>query len=339
MNNSKKEIFIIAEVGVNHNNNLNFSKKIIDFCSKEKVNAVKFQTFNAEKLSLKNTPKANYQKKNKFDKENHFEMLKKLELSKKDHLILKNYCDKKRVEFISTPYDVDSAKFLISMKLKTLKVASADLTDHYLHEFLSKTKKRVIISTGMSNLKEISETLKIYQNTPKKLISLLHCVSNYPCLDSSLNLNCLELLSKFKYKIGFSDHTKGYLSSALAIAKGAKILEKHITLDNNLPGPDHKASLNLKDFKNFIDKIRKTEIILGDKIKKLQSEEKEMLNVSRKSLYFKENFIVGKKIKKNDLIPLRPYTGMKISDYKKIQNKKLKHKVKKNQKVSFKNFI
>ena len=339
MNNSKKEIFIIAEVGVNHNNNLNFSKKIIDFCSKEKVNAVKFQTFNAEKLSLKNTPKANYQKKNKFDKENHFEMLKKLELSKKDHLILKNYCDKKRVEFISTPYDVDSAKFLISMKLKTLKVASADLTDHYLHEFLSKTKKRVIISTGMSNLKEISETLKIYQNTPKKLISLLHCVSNYPCLDSSLNLNCLELLSKFKYKIGFSDHTKGYLSSALAIAKGAKILEKHITLDNNLPGPDHKASLNLKDFKNFIDKIRKTEIILGDKIKKLQSEEKEMLNVSRKSLYFKENFIAGKKIKKNDMIPLRPYTGMKISDYKKIQNKKLKYKVKKNQKVSLKNFI
>jgi sialic acid synthase SpsE len=225
------------------------------------------------------------------------------------------------------------------MKLKTLKVASADLTDHYLHEFLSKTKKKVIISTGMSNLNEISETLKIYRNTPKKFISLLHCVSNYPCLDSSLNLNCLELLSKFKYKIGFSDHTKGYLSSALAIAKGAKILEKHITLDNNLPGPDHKASLNLKDFKNFIDKIRKTETILGSKIKKLQSEEKEMLNVSRKSLYFKENFIAGKKIKKNDMIPLRPYTGMKISDYKKIQNKKLKYKVKKNQKVSFKNFI
>ncbi len=339
MNNSKNKIFIIAEVGVNHNNNLNFSKKIIDFCSKEKVNAVKFQTFNAENLSLKNTPKAKYQKKNKFDKENHFEMLKKLELSKKDHLILKNYCDKKCVEFISTPYDIDSAKFLISMKLKTLKVASADLTDHYLHEFLSKTKKKVIISTGMSNLNEISETLKIYRNTPKKFISLLHCVSNYPCLDSSLNLNCLELLSKFKYKIGFSDHTKGYLSSALAIAKGAKILEKHITLDNNLPGPDHKASLNLKDFKNFIDKIRKTETILGSKIKKLQSEEKEMLNVSRKSLYFKENFIAGKKIKKNDMIPLRPYTGMKISDYKKIQNKKLKYKVKKNQKVSFKNFI
>ena len=266
-------------------------------------------------------------------------MLKKLELSKKDHLILKNYCDKKGVEFISTPYDVESAKFLVSMKLKTLKVASADLTDHYLHEFLSKTKKKIIISTGMSSLDQVSETLNLYPNSSKKLISLLHCVSNYPCSDSSINLNCLELLSKFKCKIGFSDHSKGFLSSALAIAKGATILEKHVTLDNKLPGPDHKASLNLRDFKIFIDRVRKTEIILGNKNKKIQNEEKEMLSISRKGLYFKANFTQGKKIKKEDMIPLRPNTGMKILDYKKIIKKKLRFNVKKNQKVSLKYFI
>ena len=140
--------FIIAEIGVNHNNNLEYSKKLIDFCSSNNVNAVKFQTFRAEKLAQKSTPKVLYQKKNKNDKENHFDMLKKLELSKQDHFILKKYCEKKNIEFISTPYDIESAKFLISLKLKTIKVASADLTDYFLHDFLSKTKKKLFYQQG-----------------------------------------------------------------------------------------------------------------------------------------------------------------------------------------------
>ena len=155
--------YVIAEIGVNHNNNINISKKIIDFCVKEKVDAVKFQTFNAEQLALKNTPKVNYQLKSKKDKESHFKMLKRLELSKKDHEYLLTYCNKKGIDFISTPYDVESAKFLNSLKIDAIKVASADLTDNFLHEYLSKINKKIIISTGMSNMSEIKDTLKLYK--------------------------------------------------------------------------------------------------------------------------------------------------------------------------------
>ena len=331
--------FIIAEIGVNHNNNLEYSKKLIDFCSSNNVNAVKFQTFRAEKLAQKSTPKVLYQKKNKNDKENHFDMLKKLELSKQDHFILKKYCEKKNIEFISTPYDIESAKFLISLKLKTIKVASADLTDYFLHDFLSKTKKKIILSTGMSNLKNIKDTLSLYKNFHNNKISLLHCVSNYPCSNSSLNLNCIEILKKFGHDVGFSDHSKDHLSSSIAISKGARIIEKHITLDNNLPGPDHKASLNLKDFKEFLNQIKKTNTMLGNFKKQIQEEEKEMLKISRKSPYYVGNFLKEKKIQKKDIIMLRPFTGFKFIDFKKIINKKLKKNVKKNQKISFKNFI
>ena len=327
--------YVIAEIGVNHNNNIKISKKIIDFCVREKVDAVKFQTFNAETLALKNTPKVKYQLKSKNDKESHFMMLKKLELSKKDHKHLLNYCRKKGIDFISTPYDVESAKFLNSLNVDAIKVASADLTDNFLHEYLSKTNKKIIISTGMSNMSEIKDTLKIYK---KKIhnVSLLHCVSNYPCSFSSLNLNCLDNLKKFKCKIGFSDHSEGYMASMLAISKGAKIIEKHITLNNQLSGPDHKSSLDLKNFKIFLDKIRQANVILGDSKKALQKEERQMMRVSRKGLYFKNDLVAGKIIKKTDLIARRPFNGMKVSNYKSVINKKTKKNVFKNQKISLK---
>ena len=327
--------YVIAEIGVNHNNNIKISKKIIDFCVRENVDAVKFQTFNAETLALKNTSKVKYQLKSKNDKESHFMMLKKLELSKKDHKHLLNYCRKKGIDFISTPYDVESAKFLNSLNVDAIKVASADLTDNFLHEYLSKTNKKIIISTGMSNMSEIKDTLKIYK---KKIhnVSLLHCVSNYPCSFSSLNLNCLDNLKKFKCKIGFSDHSEGYMASILAISKGAKIIEKHITLNNQLSGPDHKSSLDLKNFKIFLDKIRQANIILGDSKKVLQKEERQMMRVSRKGLYFKNDLVAGKIIKKTDLIARRPFNGMRVSNYKSVINKKLKKNVFKNQPISLK---
>ena len=155
--------YVIAEIGVNHNNNINISKKIIDFCVKEKVNAVKFQTFKAEKSCTEKYPKGKLSIKNQNDKESHFKMLKKLELNEKDHKYLLTYCKKKGIDFISTPYDVESAKFLNSLKIDAIKVASADLTDNFLHEYLSKTNRKIIISTGMSNMSEIKDTLKLYK--------------------------------------------------------------------------------------------------------------------------------------------------------------------------------
>ena len=167
---------------------------------------------------------------------------------------------------------------------------------------------------------------------------MLHCVSNYPCSNASLNLNCIDTLKKYVKNVGFSDHSRDHLSSALAIAKGASIIEKHITLDNNLPGPDHKTSLNLRDFKKFVSQLRKAEIILGTNLKKIQPEEKEMLNISRKGLYYSKNIQIGKKIKKNDLVSLRPFNDTKVSEYKKVINKYLKVEVLKNQSVSIKHF-
>lgn len=329
--------YIIAEIGVNHNNDLGIAKKIIDFCAREKVDAVKFQTFKAENLALKNTKKVKYQLKQKKDKENHFQMLKKLELSEKDHKYLINYCKKKKIDFISTPYDIESAKFLISQKVKTIKVSSADLTDRFLHEYLSKTDKNIIISTGMSNINEIKSTLKIYKNNKSK-ISLLHCVSNYPSSYSSLNLDCLSSLKKLNCKIGFSDHTIDALAAVVAVSKGAQIIEKHITLDNNLPGPDHKASLNLKNFKIFLEQLRKTKLIIGKNVKKVQPEEKEMMAISRKGLYYNKSISKGKLIKKTDLISLRPNTKFKVFNYKSIINKKLIKKVFKNKPVQMTHF-
>lgn len=327
--------YVIAEIGVNHNNNIKISKKIIDFCVKEKVNAVKFQTFNTESLALKKTPKASYQLRSKNDTESHFEMLKKLELSKADHKNLIKYCKKKGIDFISTPYDIESAKFLNSLDIDAIKVASADLTDSFLHEYLSKIDKKIIISTGMSNINEIKETLKIYRHKLHN-ISILHCVSNYPCSFSSLNMNCLDRLKKFNCEIGFSDHSHGYMASIVAISKGAKIIEKHITIDNKLPGPDHKSSLNLKNFKVFLDKIKEANIILGNNKKVLQREEKQMLKVSRKGLYFKTDMIAGETIKKSDIIARRPFNNLKVSDYKSIINKRLRKNVLKNQSINLK---
>ena len=328
--------YVIAEIGVNHNNNLNFAKKIIDYCVKEKIDAVKFQTFSADRLALKKTPKVFYQKLNKRDNETHYEMLKKLQLSHKDHKILIDYCKKKKIEFISTPYDIESAKFLISLGVNYIKVASADLNDLFLHEYLSSTNKKIIISTGMSNMNNINDTLKVYKK--KKNISILHCVSNYPCSNHSLNLNCLEELKKTGLKIGFSDHSKDFLASVIAISKGAEIIEKHITLSNQLEGPDHKTSLNFKNFSIFLNKIRTAKIILGGSEKKIQAEELEMQKISKKGLYYNKNLNYGKKITKKDLIALRPFNGFEVKNYKRVINNKLKKNVKKFDSINLRDF-
>ena len=317
-----KKTFIIAEAGVNHNGDFSIAKKLIIEAKKAGADAVKFQNFNADKLANINTPKVKYQKKNSDTKETHHEMLKSLELSQKDTKKLFDYCKLKKIEFISTPYDVDNAKFLYKLGVKRFKTASADLSDYFLHRYLSTTKREVIISTGMANMTEISKCLNFYKK--RKNISLLHCVSNYPCKDESLNLNCLdEIKKKFKCRIGFSDHTEGNLASSIAIAKGANVIEKHFTLSKNLKGPDHKCSLNPKELKDFILTIRKTEIIMGKKIKKCQKEELEMKKVSVKSFIVNKNLKKNTKIKLSDLELQRPNVGFTGFELKKILGKKI----------------
>lgn len=319
--------FIIAEIGVNHNNSIKLAKKLVDEAKSAGCDAVKFQTFKAEKLVKPNTRKVNYQKKNDNDKEDHYQMIQRLELSQKNHIILKKYCRHKNIIFLSTPYDVESARFLVKLGVKVFKTASADLHDFELHDYLAKAKKKVIISTGMSRLQDIKKTISIYKKYSNKKYSLLHCTSNYPCSYKSVNLNVLKELKKYSRTIGYSDHTLGSLTSCLAVSLGAVIIEKHFTLNKKMRGPDHKASASPQELKNLVNDIRKTELILGSRIKKIQDEEKEMLKISKKGLYFARNIEAQKCLRRKDILNIRPSNSLTSFDIKEIIGKRLKKRV------------
>ena len=323
-------VYIIAEIGVNHNGNINIAKALIDKAKEIGADAVKFQSYKSQKLANVETPKVKYQKLNSLDPdETHLEMLQKYELSKKNHIDLKNYCDKKNIDFLSTPYDVESAKLLNRLNVKMFKVASADLVDFQLHKYLSSTLKPVIISTGMSSLEEIQQALKIY-DLQKSSIILLHCVSNYPCSIKSLNLNSIELLKNyFNLPVGFSDHSSDNMAASIAVALSSKVFEKHLTLDKNMEGPDHMASSNPEEFHNLVKDIRKTEIILGRYSKSVQEEELEMRKISRKSLYLAKDVKYKQLIKEGDFDLKRPGAGISPLEMPNIVGKYYLREIKK----------
>ncbi len=307
----KEKCFIIAEIGVNHGGSVDLAFKMIDEAKKCGADAVKFQTFKAETLVGTNAPKVKYQKATTDVNETHFDMIKSLEFKYEDHEPVINYCKTKKIEFISTPYDVESAFFLNDLGVKIFKTASADIVDLPLHEFLAATRKRVIISTGMATLGEIEDVLSIYQREDISKVSLLHCVSNYPCSYESLNLNVLRtLVEVFNLPVGFSDHSIGPFPAAAAVALGAAIIEKHFTLDKEMAGPDHKASSTPDEFKILVNAIRIAEESLGSKVKKVQAEELEMRNISRKSIFLNKNIAEGNIINKSDLTLKRPGSGI-----------------------------
>ena len=327
--------FVIAEIGVNHNNNISLAKKLIKNAKLAGADAVKFQTFKAANLVLPGTRKVKYQLNSSKDQEDHYQMIKKLELSYKDHKTLFKYCKKKKIIFLSTPYDVKSAKFLNKLGVKIFKTASADLIDYNLHNYLARVKKPVIISTGMSSMNDVKKTIQVYKKNKNPNIALLHCVSNYPCSLKSINLNVLNSLKKFGFTIGYSDHSDDVLIPCLAVSAGSRIIEKHFTLNKNFKGPDHKASFNTHELKEMIKQIRKAELVMGNKTKKIQPEELEMSKISKKSLYFNKNLKGGSKIKNTDLISLRPGLGINPFFINKIIGKRLKKNIKKNQIVKF----
>ena len=216
-------------------------------------------------------------------------MLKKLELSHADHYVLRDYCKKIDIDFTSTPYDVESAVFLKKLKVPYFKTASADLVDVNLHEYIAKNNTPVVISVGMASYDEIKKTLEIYRGKNNNIM-LLHCISNYPCSDKSLNLNVINTLKKkFKLPVGLSDHSVGNVAAIASVAMGASFFEKHITLNKKDNGPDHKASSSAHEFKDLVDSVKRAHLMMGSKFKKLQDEEKEMLAISRKSIRYKSN--------------------------------------------------
>lgn len=307
---SADRCFIIAEIGVNHAGDVELAKNMIDAAKDAGADAVKFQTFTAEKLVSQFTPKVKYQESTTSKNESHFQMIKSLEFSYEDHVPVFKYCEEKGVDFISTPYDVESAQFLVSIGVKIFKTASADIVDLSLHCYIAQHADIAIVSTGMATLGEIEQVVEIYRKRDCEL-TLLHCVSNYPCAIESLNLNVMKTLKDaFHCDVGYSDHAIGPYPAAAAVALGAAIVEKHFTLDKNMEGPDHKASSDPKEFSQLVDAIRMVELSLGSPIKSVQDEEKQMRNVSRKSLFIAKDIKAGEVFTNNELTLKRPGTGL-----------------------------
>ncbi len=328
----KKKTIIIAEAGVNHNGNFNLAKKMIIEASKIGVDFIKFQTFSADTLTTKYAKKPSYSisKKNPFQ----HAMLKNLELQKKNFLKLKKVCKKYKIGFLSSAFDIENLKFLNKLKLEFFKVPSGEINNvPYLRQ-LAKFKKKIILSTGMSNLKEISFALNTLKKggVKKTKIFLLQCNTDYPSPLTDANLNVISLFKKkFNIQVGYSDHTSGIEASTAAVALGAKIIEKHFTLNKKFKGPDHKASLDVKEFRTLIKSIRKVEIAMGNPYKNITPSEKKNIKLIRKSLVANTNIKKGEVFNEKNLTSKRPGTGKSPSLWDSYIGKKAKKNYTKDQ--------
>lgn len=306
----KCSVFIIAEAGVNHNGSLDLAKKMVDLAKISGVDAIKFQTFKGEDVVTRDASMVEYQKKNTGKKQTQLEMLKKIELSYLDFNKIKIYCDKKKIIFLSTPHSEDAVDFLEPL-VPAYKIGSGDLTNLPLLEKIARKNKPIILSTGMSDLYEVMEAVKLIKKNGNKKLILLHCTTNYPCRLGEVNLRAmLTLKNKFKLPIGYSDHTEGILAPIAAVSMGARVLEKHFTLDKNLPGPDHRASLDPKELREMVDNIREIEKILGSKTKKSTQDEEKIKKLVRKSIVAKKYIMKGEKITADLISIKRPGFGI-----------------------------
>ena len=318
------KVLIIAEAGVNHNGSINLAKKLIDVAAKAGVDYVKFQTFKTENLASKSAPSADYQKKSTSDSQ--FDMLKKLELDKGTHEILIDYCKNRGVKFLSTAFDLDSIDLLEELNIPFYKIPSGELTNLPYLEKIAATGKEVIISTGMANLKEIKESVTVFQNAgySNEKIKVLHCNTEYPTPMEDVNLNAmLTIAQECNVEVGYSDHTLGVEVPIAAVSLGAKVIEKHFTLDKTMQGPDHKASLEPDELVHMVKSIRNIEKALGRAEKEPTASEKKNLLIARKSLHLSNSLKKGDKIKREDLVLLRPGNGISGMRINKIIGKEL----------------
>lgn len=306
-------VFIIAEAGVNHNGSLDIAYKLIDEAKNAGADAVKFQIFKAEDLTTKDNKMAEYQITNTSKLETQLEMLKRLELSFDDFLKLKRYCDKINIEFLSSPFDIESARFLYKIGLKKFKIASGEITNIILLREIGSYKKDVIMSTGMCFIADVENALNILieNGTEKQNICILHCNTEYPTRFEDVNLLAMTTLENtFKVDVGYSDHTEGMEVPLAAVALGAKVIEKHFTLDRSMEGPDHKASMEPEEFRKMVSSIRNIEKCLGDGVKKPSESEKKNINLVRKSIVASKVIRKGEIFSESNLTVKRPGNGL-----------------------------
>lgn len=308
-----KKVYIIAEAGVNHNGNINIAKQMVQIAASCGADAVKFQTFKAEKSISKSAQKADYQKQNTSKEESQFEMIKRLELSKQDHIDLITHCKKFGIDFLSTPFDIESLNLLKELGITTTKIPSGEIINLPYLRAISKLKNKIILSTGMSNLNEISDAIAVLTSDKisKNDITILHANTEYPTPFEDANLNAITTIKNtFGCDVGYSDHTNGIEAAVAAVALGAVVIEKHFTLDRGMDGPDHKASLEPEELKLMIQAIRNIELALGDGIKQPSKSEMKNINIARKSIVASRDIKKGEILSEENLACKRPGDGI-----------------------------
>ena len=318
---------IIAEAGVNHNGNIAMAKQLIDVAADAKVDYVKFQTFKADTIVSPLAKKATYQIHDTNEDDLQYTMLKKLELSEQDHLELIAYSTKRGISFFSTAFDVEGINFLDKLGLEIFKIPSGELTNFPYLKAIAHKGKPVIMSTGMASLEEIKNALDVLERfgVKRSSITILHCNTEYPTPMEDVNLKAmLTIGNHFGVNVGYSDHTLGIEVPIAAVALGAKVIEKHFTLDRNLPGPDHKASLEPLELKKMVEAIRNVEkAICGDGEKKPSKSEFKNILIARKSIHLRGDLMKGHILTEADIIALRPGDGISAMEWENVIGKKL----------------
>lgn len=316
------DIKIIAEAGVNHNGDIKIAKQLINAAEESKADYIKFQTFKAKKIVSKTASQADYQIKNIGKNQGQYEMLRKLELNASEHKELIEYCSNKKIEFLSTPFDLDSVDLLYELGMRVFKIPSGELTNAFILDKIGSLKNiEIIMSTGMANMNEIKKALNrlIKAGATREKITIMHCNTQYPTPINDVNLNAMKTIKKrFSVNVGYSDHTMGIEVSIAASAIGASIIEKHFTLDRNMQGPDHKASLEPNELKDMVCAIRNIEKALGSKEKTPTPSEKSNKILTRKSIYLSVPIKKSEKLTKKHLTAKRPGDGISPMEIDKI---------------------
>ena len=333
---------IIAEAGVNHNGSLDLAKKLVDVASDANADYVKFQTFKADDIATKDSQKSEYQKSNTKNDESQYSMLKNLELSTEDHLKLMDYCKLKNIKFLSSAFDLKSLDFLIELDCGLIKIPSGEINNFQYLEKISFQKNPVVLSTGISTLDDIEAAIKILTSNKLSIndITILHCNTDYPTSMDDVNLKAmLDIKKHFGTEVGYSDHTLGIEVPIAAVALGAKIIEKHFTIDRSLDGPDHACSLEPLELKKMVGSIRNIEIACsGSGLKKPTTSELKNKLLVRKSIYLKNDVKKGSKLTKDIIKALRPGDGISPMEIPNLIGKSFNKNLKASTKISYEDF-
>lgn len=333
-------VYVIAEAGVNHNGSLELAKKLVDMAVDCGADAVKFQIFKAEESTGVYADKAQYQKENMKIEESQLDMIRRLELPFENFKEIQNYCNHKGIDFISTPDGIESLKFLVSMNVPLIKIGSTEVSNVEFLKEIGNTGIEIILSTGMSYLGEVEKAINIIKSTGNNNLKIMQCTTDYPTNPEDVNLRAMVTMKNaFKVPVGLSDHTIGNEAAIAAVALGAEFIEKHITLDRDMVGPDHRASMDPESFKDFIRAIRDTEKILGDGIKKPTKREKIIMKDVRRSIVAAKDLDMGTVLGLDSLAYKRPGDGIKPELNAVLVGKKINRYINKDELIRWEDLI